>query len=156
AGGARRVGGSLPQRARRPERTDWGNGPLMLRPRVAAQALVWLTLVLPIFLSMAGLAIDGAVLLSSRRELQSVADGAARAGATRLDMARLSASGGAEVQLDPSLATDAARIYIQDAFAVAPALWSAPDLHIDVSDRRVHVLVRATVPTAFLRIVRIE
>jgi uncharacterized membrane protein len=53
--------------------------------RSVAQALIWFTLMLPLFVSMAGLAIDGGVLLASRRQLQSVADGAARAGATRLD-----------------------------------------------------------------------
>ena len=49
-----------------------------MRRRSAAQALVWLTLALPLFVSIAGLAIDGGVLLASRRQLQSVADGAAR------------------------------------------------------------------------------
>jgi uncharacterized membrane protein len=129
----------------------------MVRSRAAAQALLWLALALPMFVSIAGLAIDGAVLLSTRRELQSVADGAARAGATRLDMARLRASGGSDVQLDPSLAGEAARGYVQDALLSAPAMRrTAPDLYVDVTARRVHVLVRASVPTAFLRIAHID
>ena len=62
--------------------------------RSIAQALVWFTLALPLFMSIAGLAIDGGALLASRRQMQSVADGAARAGATRLDVNRLRGSGG--------------------------------------------------------------
>src|SRR5260370_15350054 len=85
-----------------------------MRHRSTAQALVWLTLALPMFVSIAGLAIDGGMLLASRRQLQSVADGAARAGATRLDLERLRASGGSDVQLDQRLAVQVATTYLQD------------------------------------------
>ena len=88
-----------------------------MRHRSAAQALVWLTLALPMFVSIAGLAIDGGVLLASRRQLQSVADGAARAGATRLDLDRLRGSGGADVQLDQGLALEAASTYLAERLA---------------------------------------
>src|SRR5215470_3459035 len=83
-------------------------GPLMLRGCCfhvqPAQALVWLTVAIPLFITVAGLAIDGGVLLNARRQLQSATDGAARAAATRLDTPRLRASGGADIQLDPTLA----------------------------------------------------
>src|SRR5882672_3617798 len=102
----------VPRRAQRTRRIE----PVM-RHRDVAQALVWLTLALPMFVSIAGLAIDGGVLLASRRQLQSVADGAARAGATRLDLDLLRASGGAEVKLDPALARDATWSYLNERLA---------------------------------------
>lgn len=127
-----------------------------MRRRLAAQALVWFTVTLPLLLALGGLAIDGGVLLSSRRELQSVADGAARAGATRLDRQRLRVSGGGDVQLDQALAVATARDYV--AASVGQNLgWQAPpSTQIDVSSRRVHVVVQASVGTAFLRIVHID
>src|SRR5258707_14783531 len=97
-----------------------------MRHRFAAQALVWFTLALPMFVSIAGLAIDGGVLLASRRQLQSVADGAARAGATRLDLERLRSSGGADVQLDQALALEAASIYLDERLAPQPPRPAAP------------------------------
>src|SRR5262249_30723304 len=104
----RRVGGPVPQRyaggrpCPRRAPVTMGMRTLLLL-RCGAQALVWLTLAVPLFVSVAGLAVDGGVLLEERRELQSVVDGAARAGATQLDMPRLRASGGADVQLNPTL-----------------------------------------------------
>src|SRR5256885_11263163 len=111
------MGRPIPQWAQRTR----GFGALMRR-RSAAQALVWFTLALPMFISIAGLAVDGGVLLASRRQLQSVADGAARAGATRLDLERLRASGGAEVQLDQRLAAAAARSYVEERIG-RDAIW---------------------------------
>ena len=128
-----------------------------MRRRAAAQALVMLTLALPIFVGIAGLAVDGALLLTSRRELQSAADGAARAGATRLDTARLRASGGTDVQLDPAGAGDAARTYVREALSNRRLPWQAPpDAEVDVEMRRVHVRIFGTVRTAFLRVVQID
>jgi Flp pilus assembly protein TadG len=120
------------------------------------QALVWFTVALPLFMSSAGLAIDGGVLLASRRQLQSVADGAARAGATRLDLERLRASGGADVQLDQTLATEAAATYLEERLARELQWQVAPRTHVDAGTRRVHVLIQGTLRTAFLRIVHID
>jgi Flp pilus assembly protein TadG len=128
----------------------------MIRRSTPGQALVWFTLSLPLFISIAGLAIDGGLLLASRRELQSVADGAARAGATRLDLERLRASGGSDVQLDRPLAVEVARTYLDERLAAESALQTAPLAQIDVDARRVHVLIQATLPTAFLRVVHID
>ena len=124
--------------------------------RSAAQALVWFTLALPMFVSMAGLAIDGGVLLASRRQLQSVADGAARAGATRLDLNRLRASGGADVQLDPELAASAARGYLGERLARDVQWQTDPVVRVESGSRRVHVLIEGTVRTAFLRVMQID
>src|SRR5437588_9025337 len=109
----------------------------MMVRRSAAQALVWLALTLPLLMSTAGLAIDGGVLLASRRQLQSVADGAARAGATRLDLDRLRGSGGADVQLDQALASETAAVYLDERLARELAWPAAPVTHIDVGQRRV-------------------
>lgn len=122
-----------------------------------AQALVWLAVAIPLFITTAGLAIDGGVLLNARRQLQSATDGAARAAATRLDMSRLRASGGADVQLDADLANRAARAYLDQAFAADAHSWqNVPRTEVEVGARRVHVQVHAELRTAFLQIVRID
>lgn len=122
-----------------------------------AQALLWLVLVLPVLLGVAGLAIDGGVLLTSRRQLQSVADGAARAGATRLDQDLLRNSGGADVQLDRALATQAARAYVSTAVSTSTLSWqSTPDTQVETGVRRVHVTIRGSLQTAFLQIVHVD
>jgi hypothetical protein len=128
----------------------------MMAQRARAQALVWFTLALRLFLSIAGLAIDGGVLLASRRQLQSVADGAARAGATRLDEDRLRSSGGAEVQLDPTLARAATWSYLDQRLARELEWPAAPTAAVDVGVRRVHVVIHGTLPTAFLRVVHVD
>jgi uncharacterized membrane protein len=118
---------------------------------------VWLTVAVPLFVAVAGLAVDGGVLLEERRELQSVVDGAARAGATQLDMPRLRASGGADVQLEPTLANHAASSYANRALDTAPHVWrTTPSVQVAVDGRRVHVMVQARLPTAFLRIAAID
>jgi Flp pilus assembly protein TadG len=125
--------------------------------RRSGQALLWLMLAVPLFVSVAGLAIDGGVLLNERRQLQSNVDGAARAAATQLDMPRLRASGGTDVQLDPNLATQTARAYLDRALASDPRdSRTSPGIQVDVGARRVHVVVRTGLATAFLRIAAID
>ena len=122
-----------------------------------AQVILWFAVAVPLLVSIAGLAIDGGQLLNSRRQLQSVADGAARAGATRLDTARLRASGGTDVQLDPPAAQQAAHTYVDQALGGEQPGWQGPpQTSVDVGQRRVHVSIHATLQTAFLRIVRID
>lgn len=113
---------------------------------------------LPVCVAIAGLAIDGGVLLTSRRALQSVADGAARAGATRLDVARLRGSGGADVELEPALAQQAARAYLRDARGHSDVDWgtAVPEPRVEVGVRRVHVVIQARLRTAFLRVIHID
>ncbi len=127
-----------------------------MRHRSAAQALVWKTLAMPLFVSIAGLAIDGGVLLAARRQLQSVADGAARAGATQLDLDRLRASAGTDIQLDRALALEAASTYLDERLARELAWQASPVTSVDVGPRRVHVLIQGTLRTAFLRVVNID
>jgi Putative Flp pilus-assembly TadE/G-like len=128
----------------------------MLSRQASAQALVWFTLALPMFMSVAGLAIDGGWLLASRRQLQSVADGAARAGATRLDTALVRGSGGSSVQLDPGPAQDAVYGYLNEALVVSSAWQGPPDVQVDVGAQRVHVRISVRIKTAFLRIAHID
>jgi Flp pilus assembly protein TadG len=124
--------------------------------RSTAQALIWFTVALPMFLAVAGLAIDGGVLLASRRQLQSVADGAARAGATRLDLGRLRDSGGADVQLDPNLAVAAANGYLAQRLPVELTWQATPRFQVQTTPRRVHVQIQGTLRTAFLRIFHVD
>jgi Flp pilus assembly protein TadG len=128
----------------------------MMARQCAAQALVWVALTLPLLMSTAGLAIDGGLLLASRRELQSVADGAARAGATRLDMERLRGSAGTDIQLDLARAEAAAREYVDERVG-QERIWQAPPTtQVGVTSRRVHILIQAGVGTAFLRVIHID
>jgi hypothetical protein len=64
-------------------------------------------------LVVTALVIDGGVLFSARRDLQSLADGAARAGAMSLDENHLRSSGGRIVHLDPTSAQEAANEYLR-------------------------------------------
>jgi hypothetical protein len=118
-----------------------------------AQALVFLAIALPMFVAMAGLAIDGALLLAARRELQSLVDGAARAGATRVDMDYLRDHGGSDVQLDPERARAASLNYLHQSLDPHLAWESPPSTRVEVSRIRVRVAVEGTLHTAFLRIV---
>ena len=127
-----------------------------VRTRSAAQALLWFALAVPLFVSIAGLAIDGGMLLTARRQVQSVADGAARAGATRLDLMRLRDSGGADVQLDTARAIETATSYLNERLPIELTWQAAPQLQVESSVRRVHVVVRGTLRTAFLRVIHID
>jgi uncharacterized membrane protein len=127
-----------------------------MRAYQSAQALVWLTLMLPLFLAIAGLAIDGAVLLTARRELQSVADGAARAGATEIDLVALRASNGDDVRLDAERATSRASSYLR-ARLTREVHWHAePETRVTTTATGVRVVIAGRLPTAFLRAVHID
>ena len=63
-------------------------------------------------LAITALVIDGGVLFSARRDLQSLADGAARAGAMAIDEPPLRTNGGTVV-LDPPAAELAAAEYLK-------------------------------------------
>ncbi len=114
----------------------------------SGQALVWAAVMLSLFLSVIGLSIDAGTIFDARRELQNVADSAARAGAMQIDQNTYRASSGATVMLDPAAAHAAAAQYVESqgtGFTVA----------IDVASQRVVVQVSRSVPTSFLRLVGI-
>jgi hypothetical protein len=55
------------------------------------------------------------------------------------------------------LADQAARSYIAQAIDEAASAWHPPpDAQVEIGARRVHVWIHANLPTAFLRIVRID
>jgi uncharacterized membrane protein len=83
--------------------------------REDGQVLV-LTLVVGLgLLAILGLVADGGLLLARHRELQGIADAAARAGAGQLDEATYRASGGRTAQLDPAQAHEAAARHLRAA-----------------------------------------
>ena len=109
------------------------------------QALVWAAVMLPfLFIPVVGLTIDGGIALNARRELQNVADAAARAGAMQVDVRTYRESAGTTVVLDQASARQVAAEYL----AQRPGLSAA----VQTDPRRVIVEVSREVPTAFLRI----
>lgn len=116
------------------------------RAAQAGQVIVWAAIMLPLFLSVIGLAIDAGIVFSARRELQNVADSAARAGAMQVDVRAYRESSGANVVLDQAAARDAAAEYAaQQGKGMAATVVVAP--------QRVAVSVSRDVPTSFLRLV---
>lgn len=100
---------------------------------------------LPLFLSVVGLAIDGGVVFNARRELQNAADSAARAGAMQVDVRVYRETAGARVVLDEPRARQVAAEYVGRQASLAATIVVEP--------RRVVVEVSRDVPTSFLRLV---
>lgn len=123
--------------------------PRWLRRRQRATALVWTAVMMPFFLSIVGLTLDSGLMFKERRDMQVLADGAARAGAMQIDQTAYRASSGSTVTLDPSAARAAAETYLSGQ----PADLRAK---VDANAQQVIVQLQRNVPTAFLRIVRID
>jgi Flp pilus assembly protein TadG len=118
--------------------------------RQPAQALVFFTMLLPLFLAVLGLALDGGHLFAARTNLQAVADASARSGAVHLNTARMYIQGTGEVLLNPAEAATAARDYAIYQGISADAVDAVAD------DQSVHVDVHEDVPTVFVRVVHID
>jgi Flp pilus assembly protein TadG len=101
---------------------------------------------LPLFLAIVGLAIDGGIVFDARRETQNIADGAARAGATQLDEQTYRASSGQTIVLDQGSAQQAAAAYVANG-------GSALTANVSTDSQHVVVTVSRTVQPSFLRIV---
>lgn len=112
------------------------------------QVVVWVMVMLPLMLSMIGLAADGGLVFAQREQLQNLADGAARMGAEQLDTRAYYGNGGT-VTLDPVAAQRAALDYLGE---------QAPGIVADVAADQTTVVIRVErdVPLAFLRIIRIN
>ena len=110
------------------------------------QMLVWVAVMLPLFLSVVGLAIDGGSVFAARRELQNVADGAARAGAMQIDIDAYRQSSGEKLALDPAKARQVAAEYV----ANGPAEVTVT---IEADGNGVVVEARREVRTSFLQLV---
>jgi uncharacterized membrane protein len=81
-------------------------------------------------LALAALVIDGGLLFAERRDLQGLADGAARAGAMAVDEDLLRQTGA--VQLDPAAAQAAAERYLEAAGAEGMIRIDADTLSVTV------------------------
>ncbi len=113
-------------------------------PRASrGQALIWVALLLPLLLSIVGLALAGGIVFAARRQAQNAADAAARAGAQEIDVARYRDTD--EVVLDNRWARYEARRYL--------AGLGASDATVDIAGNQVFVTVRREVPLSFLRLV---
>jgi Flp pilus assembly protein TadG len=104
---------------------------------------VWLALLLPVYLGIIGLALDGGIVFAARRQAQNVADAAARAGAQQIDIPHYRATG--EIALDRPMARYVARQYVEGLGGL--------DATVDTTDTQVFVMVRRDVPLSFLRLV---
>ncbi|MCW5853752.1 MAG: pilus assembly protein [Anaerolineae bacterium] len=111
----------------------------------SGQAIVWVAVMLPLFLSIIGLAIDGGIVFSERRELQNIADGAARAGAMQIDERVYRASSGERVVLDVEAAPQVAAAYVSSQ----PRRLTA---EVAAEPSAVTVQVTRDVPTTFLQL----
>ena len=104
---------------------------------------------LPLFLSAIGLATDGETVLRAHRRAQGAADGAARTGATHVQIGHSRAEPGAGDILEASEAQNAAASYIAQVY---------PDLQVKTSADEQHVVVVVTqqVAPTFLRLVHVS
>jgi Flp pilus assembly protein TadG len=122
----------------------------MRRRRERAQALVFLTVMLPLFLAVIGLALDGGHMFSERANLQAIADASVRAGAVRLDTTRMYHEGTGAVFLSPDEAAAAARDY-------ASYHGLGPDsIEAVADDQVVTVQLQSDVPMVFVKVVHID
>jgi uncharacterized membrane protein len=87
-------------------------------------------------LALAALVIDGGLLFAERRDLQGVADGAARAGAMAVDEDVLRETGA--VRLDPAAAQAAAERYLETTGVEGTVQIDADTLSVtvDLQERR--------------------
>ena len=91
------------------------SGAAARRPSEDGQILVLTVVVALALLAILGLVADGGLVLARHRELQGVADAAARAGAAQLDEASYRASNGRTAALNPTQARAAAGRYLRTA-----------------------------------------
>lgn len=112
------------------------------------QAAVLLIGLLVLAVGFVGVAVDGARLFTARRDLSSVADAAALAGASALDEAAYRASMGREIRVDPERARAAAATVIAEA-GVTPGT----QVDVAVDGNSVEVRIGRPVATTFLRVV---
>ena len=112
------------------------------------QAAVLLIGVLALAVAFVGLAVDGARLLTVRRDLHAVADSAALAGASAIDERAYRESVGRDIRLDAQLAREAAMRVIAGSGLPADAT-----AEVSVDDTGVDVRITRDVPTVLLRVV---
>lgn len=107
------------------------------------QVVLWVALMLPLFLAIVGLAIDGGTLFAERRRAQNAADAAARAGAQQIDQDHYRATG--ELLLDQGWARYEARTYL--------AALGEGQATVNTTGQQVACTVRRNVRLSFLKLV---
>jgi Flp pilus assembly protein TadG len=112
---------------------------------------VFFALLLPAFLAVIGLALDGGHLYAERADLQAVADSAARAGAAAIDT---SAAGG--LRDDPASPPQLDSAEAQARAAAYAEYQGVQPLDVVADAGQVTVRVGHSIPTVFLRIVRVN
>ncbi len=117
--------------------------------RQHGQALAWFVVVLPLFLSIVGLAIDGEAVLRAHRRAQGAADGAARTGVGHVQIGHARSVPDAQDVLDPSAARQAASDYIAAVY---------PDLQVttQADEQHLAVIVRQPVTPTFLQLLHVS
>ena len=122
--------------------------------RQRGQLMVWFAVMLPmVFLPILGLMIDAGFVFNARRDLQEIADGAARTGGMEIDVARVQGldpkqGEDGKVRLDPQKAHDAAAQYLVDAGN--PPGQINDDIDVDKDGRWIVVTARRDVKPTFL------
>src|ERR1700694_2311648 len=122
-----------------------------MNSREHAQATVFFALMVPVFVALIGLALDGGRMLEKHADLEAVADAASRAGAAALDT---STSGGLRSGAS-SLPTLNSIGAAEAARADAESQGVIP-LGVTADANQVVVRVGKSVPTVFLRVVRLN
>jgi Flp pilus assembly protein TadG len=113
--------------------------------RTRAQVIVWVAVMMPVFfLPIIGLTIEAGVMFDARRNLQNVADGAARVGAMEITVADSGA-----VHIAPGAAHDAVEAYLD-------RVHFSGDQDIDTRNDRVLVRLERQQRTLFLRLVHVN
>jgi uncharacterized membrane protein len=112
------------------------------------QAAVLLIGVLALAVAFVGVAVDGARLFTARRDLSSVADSAALAGASAIDEKVYRASMGRDIRIDEQGAREAALSVVAGA-----GLPAGAEVDVIVDGNGVDVRLTRPVATTFLRVV---
>lgn len=84
----------------------------MIGRPVKGQSILLVAVLLPLFFAIIGLVVDAGILFDERRELQNIADSAARAGAMEVDVAAYRRSKGARVVVNERRARAAVARYL--------------------------------------------
>jgi Flp pilus assembly protein TadG len=114
------------------------------RRRQSGQILPLLAIMLAVLVVVTGLALDGGQALVARREVQGIADAAARLGAQQLDE-QSARAGDTPPLLDPAAAYAAAARYVA---VQRPGMLAT----IATDTRQVDVHISVTIPLTFMRL----
>lgn len=117
--------------------------------RQRGQAVIWVTVFMPLFLTIIGLAVDGGLVLDQEQGLQRLARTAARVGAEQVDRQAYYASQGRTLTLDAAAAERAAYAYLA---AESPGISA----QVVANGQDVEVRVQRLAPLAFLRIIHLD